>query len=715
MFFTSVVAPSKMLRIKDFVNIKLYILATLAIPTLIAAVIITAFWNRQAIVLTSGQIIGVEKTWTMFDEVYYEDRSGALDIVQANHVDRIVRAGFTGPEDWHIILKIEIAAHGHFFGFLRSSVFWLSGLGAGILLVLFFLFRKRIVPRTHETPSESVRQDIRAIYISADLPDFNKVLLYFLNLYLLQSGAGKEDRYVYHKVDGKGPLGTTVYEFKIQQKGHWLSRKISIGPIGETSGARSKCFYVIFDDHFVVKMPPEGVTDFDAYVRSIQSDRRIATALAPRECLVPRLSLILKKIPAFSETFDRLHGDDESKTMATLKLLPELRNFLKIGGGYTFFMDLSRHFFLGHILNQCHAVRGGMAHEIEKHQELIWLPAAFADRYGEGAADLCFRLQNLYTLFDEQIKDATIAAYRKKTWFVAMLAHGCGNIASPRIPPEAAAAFEAAKDRHVNTIDDYQSRARTLAATQTYKQNRARIQSICSRLAELLAWLFFKEVAIRDLKPDNLLVVGDPEKYPRFLSTPHEFELGLIDVELAACVGENHSEKSGRPMEQPRIGWTPSYATPSHMLTNEVLQDLYGDTAFILKLQDWHAVVAMIYQTATGKKLFVRSADKLSAMGRDLPRYLGDREKLTCFARKGNPEFWKCAAGEFAEKLDADKDRLAAVHVEVFKNVRKMFASAADKTENRLIRRQMREIPATISARDLIRLMFDYVRECMRV
>ena len=45
---------SKMLRIKDFVNIKLYILATLAIPTLIAAVIVTAFWNRQAIVLTSG-------------------------------------------------------------------------------------------------------------------------------------------------------------------------------------------------------------------------------------------------------------------------------------------------------------------------------------------------------------------------------------------------------------------------------------------------------------------------------------------------------------------------------------------------------------------------------------------------------------------------------------------------------------------------------------
>ena len=128
-----------MLRIKDFVNIKLYILATLAIPTLIAAVIVTAFWNRQAIVLTSGQIIGVEKTWTMFDEVYYEDRSGALDIVRANQVDRIVRAGFTGPEDWQIILKIEIDEHKPLLGFVWVPAYWLSGFAASLFLVLFFL------------------------------------------------------------------------------------------------------------------------------------------------------------------------------------------------------------------------------------------------------------------------------------------------------------------------------------------------------------------------------------------------------------------------------------------------------------------------------------------------------------------------------------------------------------------------------------------------
>lgn len=251
-----------MLRTKDFVNIKLYILFILAIPTLIAAVIVTAFWNRQAIVLASGEIIGVEKTWTMFDEVYYEDRSGALDIVQANQVNRIVRAGFTGPEDWQIILKIEIDAHKRLLGFLRVPVFWLSGLAGGLFLVLFFLLRKRTISRTETPPPKSVRQDIRAIYISADLPDFNKVLLYFLNFYLLQSGAGKEDRYVYQPVEGPGPLGTTVYEFKIQQKGNWVSRKISIGPIGETSGARSKCFYVIFDDHLVVKNAAGGGDGF---------------------------------------------------------------------------------------------------------------------------------------------------------------------------------------------------------------------------------------------------------------------------------------------------------------------------------------------------------------------------------------------------------------------------------------------------------------------
>jgi hypothetical protein len=661
----------------------------------------------------------------MFDEVYLEDRAGALDVIKSKQVDRIVRAGLTGPEDWKIILQSEITARKSLLTFLRAPVFWLSGLAASIALVLFFLLRHRIFKRKKAPSSEFDAQkvdpqDLRTIHISSNLPDFNKVLLYFLNLYLLQSGAKTADRYSYQPVESNGPLGTTVYEFQIQQKENRLSRKLSIGPIGESSGARSKCFYVIFDDHFVVKMPPEPVVAFDAYIRSIQADRRIANALAPRECLVPELSVILKKIPVFSETFAKLDGDDASKSMEVLKLRPELNAFLKIGGSYAFFMDLSRHFFLGHTLNQCHEVQGGAADEILKHQELIWVPDAFSDRYGEGAVDLCFRLQKLFSRFgekiDEQLKETSIPLFRKKTWFVTMLSRGFGSSLSRQIPPEATAVFETIRNQHTRTVNDYRSLAGIFAEAQAFRHNSAKIQSICSRLVELLAWLFFKEVAIRDLKPDNLLVVGDPEKYPRFLSTPHEFELGLIDVELAACVGEKHTKNGFQhKIDQPRIGWTPFYATPSHMLPNDVLADLYGDTAFILKLQDWHAVVAMIYQTVTGRKLFVKSADMISAMGRELPRYLGDPEKLKNFARKRNPEFWQCAASEFSEKLDADRDRLDAVHVEMFKNTRRMFRTAAEKSERETTRLQMAEITTAVSARDLMWLMFDYVRECMRV
>ena len=76
---------------------------------------------------------------------------------------------------------------------------------------------------------------------------------------------------------------------------------MTIGPIGEDSGSRSTCYYVIYDDHIVVKISPTPLADFSKYIQNISSDNHIAKELSPRECLIPRVSVILKKIHPLQE------------------------------------------------------------------------------------------------------------------------------------------------------------------------------------------------------------------------------------------------------------------------------------------------------------------------------------------------------------------------------------------------------------------------------
>jgi serine/threonine protein kinase len=504
------------------------------------------------------------------------------------------------------------------------------------------------------------------------------------------------------------PLNTLVYEFKISKGGQWQSRRISIGRIGEDSGARSKCFYVIFDNHFVIKIPPEPITDFNEYIQSIKADRQIADILAPRECLVPKLSIVLKKIPAFAKFMYQSTDDDEKICMNGLKSAPEFQDFLKIAGSFAYFMDLSKYFFLGEILKECHDTKGLIEKEFKKHQDLVWIPASFTDRYGEESTNLCFELQNLFNLFDNQLNNKSFQMFEKKTWFKKLFIDNDSATVDKNQPFEVTTVIEKIRNQHSGTINSFKKILQKKAHEQSFKQNIARIQSICSRMTELLAWLFFKNVAIRDLKPDNILVAGDPSKYPQFLSSSNDFELGLIDVEIAVFVGENIST-----IQQPKLGWTPFYATPTHMFFNDVLKKLYDDIGYILKLQDWYAIVAMIYEAITGEKLFVRTAALIATLGKEMPLYFSDSGKMTAFAKKASVKFWNTANEELELRLKENETALKIVYLDIFQNTKKMFMTAVSKSDHKIIGSRLSSIKSQITAYELIHCMFSLIRHQM--
>ena len=114
---------------------------------------------------------------------------------------------------------------------------------------------------------------------------------------------------------------------------------MSVGTLGEDSGSKSKCYDVIYDDHIVVKIPPIPTTDFSKYIRSINADRLIVNRLAPKECIVPGVSVILKRIHDFPDRDNLSPKELEERYVKLLQIQPSIQEYLKIGDAFVFFMD----------------------------------------------------------------------------------------------------------------------------------------------------------------------------------------------------------------------------------------------------------------------------------------------------------------------------------------------------------------------------------------
>ena len=161
-----------------------------------------------------------------------------------------------------------------------------------------------------------------------------------------------------------------------------------------------------------------------------------------------------------------------------------------------------------------------------------------------------------------------------------------------------------------------------------------------TNLLDLLTWLGEKGIAIRDLKPDNLLAAGDQNKFPIFLSTAREYNIGLIDLETAV----DFKPAPFSQMEQPLIGGTLYYATPTHFLVNRSLQKHFPEPGRIYFLQDWHAALAIFYELVVGDYLFKRSARLLHNSIRTIRQTNGDE------GMNARHHFWHSANEELHAK-----------------------------------------------------------------
>ena len=399
------------------------------------------------------------------------------------------------------------------------------------------------------------------------------------------------------------------------------------------------------------------------------------------------MSVILSQIHRLPHQAGSTTDQLEDKYIAWLRKSPAHQEYLKIKDTFVFFMDLSRYYFLSHIIDDLHDLTDPIRSEINSTVDLIRYPAKFKERYGEQNEAAGFEIRDLYHQCEAEVRQylknvgnsATVTPYRTQVWFLNFLERkdiGESDAAvSGRIADDITAIFGRWFEKYREAVEAYLAAVRAFAARLCLEQNRQIIAGILTNLLDLLAWLSEKKVAMRDLKPDNLLVAGDPQNYPAFLRSASDYSLGFIDVETAVylCAAE------GAKIKQPLLGGTPYYATPSHLFPNSTLQACFGDPAWALQFQDWHAVLVMVFKVVTGGLLFDRTAKLFGDIKNRVSDAMRRRAPLDPLMEEVSRKFWLSAASEFRAKARAHESALRSVVVDLPKSARALFVQTLQR------------------------------------
>ncbi len=562
---------------------------------------------------------------------------------------------------------------------------WLLALApAGIILLLIWL-RLRKGRKTKEPPPDDLI-DVEDLVADEEpqkpvVIDEQKIAHFFMKLYKVQIGALKDAPSKINLLEVESNAERKTFELQVLHNKEWVDRRMTVGPLGSEATSRSKCFYVIFDNHLVVKVPQKPIRKFEEYIKAIEADQEIVRQLAPRECIVPTVSAILKLIHPIPTAKDIPPAEAESKYLHQLRKYPGFNEHLKIGNTYVLVMDLSKFYFLSKVIDDFHDLSNKMKQEIVGYPDVVWENHGFEGRYAFENDEQVEAIRNVYADFEEQLgrllktagHNRTIARYTMQKWFLEHLSEGQLQLDEKDLNSELVAKTNALARKIFNErkdlIDIYRRTIRGCIQSVTVSQNKRQFDSLITNILDLLAWLRDKEVAICDLKPDNMIVAGDQSRYPEFLNSANEYTAGLIDVETAVA----YSENGGRKIQQPIVGGTPSYATPSHLVKNPTLRTLYGNLARTFYLQDWYAAVGIIFEVITGESLFRQTGKMIIGMKSALFKHIDDVNTQKELYKKASRIFWHSARSELQLKLKIKKDILNMVQVVVPDGAREMI------------------------------------------
>jgi serine/threonine protein kinase len=672
------------------------ILCALLLSAGIAFFYVSDYMDRSAVVLKDGNVILADQTWQSGDMIFYEIENEVF-IISKLEVKSFGKPDLesTVQHARFLISRLSTKTNSEFKKFVQDTThsiiqntFWVMAILAFAALSLIIVLvvhltqrRRRSVVENISPPHEEPAIETISVVNEKEGVTQSDIINYFLNLFRHQIGADPQAPMNATYLSEKSSGTNFIYELRILHRGDWMRRRMSIGPLGDEAGSKSKCFYVIYDVHLVIKIPVKPITQFDAYIESIKREGHIVDKLAPKECIIPRVSVVLNLINKLPES-DYLPADKlEEKYVQWLRRNTDYQKYLKIKNTFVFFMDFAKYYFLSHIVDSLHDVKDAIATEIMENAETIFDGQKFRGRYGKAKESIGIEIRQVYNYCQAAIRQflsdsgvsSNISVFRIQSWFLLHLAGKAVSIKesgfSDNIVKELNLLIQLNLTKHMDAVKAYRETINDYVYKIRFEQNKPQVAGIITNLLELLAWLRTKHIAMRDLKPDNLLVAGDPSKFPLFLMNAGEYELGIIDVETAV----DFEKSKYRQIKQPLLGGTPFYATPSHFFSNEVLTGAFHSLAKILHLQDWHATMVMIFKTVTGELMFEKTA-RFFADIRNKIR-LGQMEGMldTEIVADISRSYWRSALLEFKSKMNQKENGLKAIFFAVPQNAKEMI------------------------------------------
>lgn len=511
------------------------------------------------------------------------------------------------------------------------------------------------------------------------------IVWFFGDVFKIKSGAS-ENANIRSQVAGDFLDSTgKMFELRVKLENEWVKRRMSIAPLAEETGSKSKCFYVIFDTHMVVKIPPAPIESLNDYIKELRKEAEIAAMLSPIKCIIPTVSVVMKKIHSVPYQKELSDPQLEKRYISLLEEKQAFQKHLKVGDNYAFFMELSNSFFLGRVIDELHEAKVNIVDELNERPETLWNQQEFLGRYGADSLGVFSSLQAIYGSCERKIMERArklgcahkLRQYEIKQWF---LLHLAGKKIEGEFAEITNKLFAEQIGQQIGIVHQFRQTVTKRLKYISFVKNKTQVENLILNMLRLMLQLKELKVSLRDLKPDNLFLDAAPDKYPVFLKSPNAFSIGIIDVETAGSLKPDDKGK----IRQPQLGGTPVYATPSHMLENRIIEKVFGNTGDILHLQDWHSAMGIIFKIATGKNLFPKAAKTFPRILKGLQGYKKIKGSPEDMVQKISELFWIVAADEFNKKTSDNKTVLKQLKIPVPKSAAEFFLDILRKEKESL-------------------------------
>jgi len=270
-----------------------------SVITVVGAGLFVFFTDKQIIVLNNDTLKTVDETWQSGDSLFYEI-DGQIDFLDKSELKtygkRNIRHVFLGIKGT-IIENLNRLEDGINPLLERNHIPIELNLTHPLTLLPLFLFllimvwlRHVVKPGLKDIPKQ--KDNDLCQEPKNEIPTRLDIVRFFLTLFKHQIGAEPDAPAEFVPLMSKTTGPNHIFELRVKHMEDWAKRRMTIGPLGEESGSKSKCYYVIYDVHMVVKIPARPIDDFEEYIDSIKKEMHIvnkpSTNLSPRSALYPK-------------------------------------------------------------------------------------------------------------------------------------------------------------------------------------------------------------------------------------------------------------------------------------------------------------------------------------------------------------------------------------------------------------------------------------------